>query len=108
MTEFKGFIHSRIDVRNFVSIPIVLLGLRPEFRAEQDFRTGTVRLEGSRENLDAFSPPSGFLAVDCSAIGGVGRYSLPVEVSLPPSLSLIRTDPEILGITVTLVDGEDR
>ncbi|MDR1024372.1 MAG: hypothetical protein LBL56_01495 [Treponema sp.] len=107
MTEFKGFIHSRIDVRNFANIPIVLLGLGPEFRAEQDFRTGTVRLEGSRDNLDAFSPPFGFLAVDCSAVDGAGRYNLPVRVSLPPSLSLVRTDPENLGITVVLVDEEE-
>ncbi|MDR1445068.1 MAG: hypothetical protein LBI94_09350 [Treponema sp.] len=107
MTEFRGFIHSRIDVRNFGNIPIVLLNLGGGFRAEPDLRTGTVRLEGSRGNLDAFSPPPGFLAVDCSAVTGPGRYTLPVRVSLPPSLSLVRTDPGNLGITVDLIDGEE-
>ncbi|MDR0669267.1 MAG: hypothetical protein LBF95_04220 [Treponema sp.] len=108
MTEFKGFIHSRIDVRNFGSLPITLLNLDAAFRAEPDFRTGTVRLEGSRGNLDAFSPPPGFLTVDCSIITGAGRYTLPVKAALPPSLSLVRTDPEELGITVRLVETEDR
>ncbi|MDR0731778.1 MAG: hypothetical protein LBF63_08925 [Treponema sp.] len=106
MTEFKGFIHSRIDVRNFGNIPITLLNLDPGFRAEPDFRTGTVRLEGSRGNLDAFSPPSGFLTVDCSVITQAGRYTLPVKAALPPSLSLVRTAPGELGITVTLVEVE--
>jgi hypothetical protein len=103
-TEFKGFVHSRIDVRNFGNIPITLLNLAPGLRAEPDFRTGTVRLEGSRGNLDAFSPPAGFLTVDCSGITGAGRYTLPVTAALPPSLSLIRTDPAELGITVTSPD----
>ncbi|MDR2135199.1 MAG: hypothetical protein LBO76_01140 [Treponema sp.] len=101
MTEFKGFVHSRIDVRNFGNIPITLLNLDPGLRAEPDFRTGTVRLEGSRGNLDAFSPPPGFLTVDCSSVAGAGRYTLPVSAALPPSLSLVRTDPGELGITVT-------
>ncbi|MDR2375426.1 MAG: hypothetical protein LBD96_03200 [Treponema sp.] len=105
-TEFKGFVHSRIDVRNFGNIPITLLNLDPALRAEPDFRTGTVRLEGSRGNLDAFSPPSGFLTVDCSVITQAGRYTLPVKAALPPSLSLVRTDPGELGITVTAVEVE--
>ncbi|MDR2178245.1 MAG: hypothetical protein LBP20_09440 [Treponema sp.] len=104
-TEFKGFIHSRVDVRNFGNIPITLLNLDPGLRAEPDFKTGTVRLEGSRGNLDAFSPPPSFLTVDCSAVTGAGRYTLPVVAALPPSLSLIRTDPGELGITVTSPDA---
>jgi YbbR domain-containing protein len=107
-TDFKGFVHSRIDVRNFGNIPITLLNLKTGLRAEPDFRTGTVRLEGSRGNLDAFSPPSGFLTVDCSAVTGAGRYSLPVKATLPPSLSLVRTDPGELGITVTQEETEDQ
>jgi YbbR domain-containing protein len=107
MTEFKGFIHSRIDVRNFGNISIALTNLSSEFRADPDFRTGTVRLEGNRGNLDAFSPPPSFLMVDCSAITEPGRYTLPVKVSLPPSLRLVRADPENLGITVELIEIEE-
>jgi YbbR domain-containing protein len=107
VTEFKGFVHSRIDVRNFGNLPVSLSGLDPRFVAEADIHTVTVRLEGSRGELDAFSPPPAFLTVDCSAITADGHYSLPVKVALPASLSLVRVDPREIGITVTLGDGEN-
>jgi YbbR domain-containing protein len=108
MTEFRGFIHSRVDVRNFGNLPIVFTGLGPGLQAAADIRTGAVRLEGSREALDTFSPPADFLTVDCSGITGAGRYTLPVEVSPPQALGLVRVDPEELGITVTLAVEEGR
>jgi hypothetical protein len=108
MTEFKGFISPRIDVRNFGNLPIVLTSLKPSFRAEAAIRTGTVRLEGRRDDLDAFSPPVDFLTVDCSGIDVAGRYTLPVKVSPPQPLGLVRVDPGELGLTVILMDGERR
>jgi YbbR domain-containing protein len=100
VTEFKGFVHSRIDVRNFGSLPITLFSLDPRFTVETTIRTASVRLEGNRRDLDAFSPPENFLSVDCSAITEAGHYELPVKVSLPPSLSLVRVDPPSLGISL--------
>ncbi|MDR3248727.1 MAG: hypothetical protein LBT39_08065 [Treponema sp.] len=107
MTEFKGFVHSRIDVRTFGNLPVILSGLDPRFIAVVDIRTATVRLEGSRGELDAFSPPGSFLTVDCSPVTEEGHYSLPVKVALPPSLSLIRVEPRELGITVTLAPEDE-
>jgi hypothetical protein len=108
MAEFRGFIRSRIDVRNFGNLPIVFTGLDPGLRAAADIRTGAVRLEGRREALDTFSPPANFLTVDCSGITGEGRYTLPVEVSPPQALGLVRVDPGELGITVTRIAEEDQ
>jgi hypothetical protein len=107
-TEFRGFIHSRVDVRSFGNLPIVLTGLDPGLLAAADMRTGAVRLEGSREALDAFSPPANFLTVDCSAISGAGRYILPVQVSPPRALGLVRMEPGEIGITVTREAEEDQ
>jgi hypothetical protein len=101
MTEFRGFIHARVDVRNFGNLPIVLSSLKPGLLGEGDMKTGSVRLEGRREDLDAFTPPVNFLSVDCSAVSEEGHYTLPVRASPPPSLNLIRIDPAELGITVT-------
>jgi YbbR domain-containing protein len=101
MTEFKGFIHARVDVRNFGNLPIVFSSLGPGLLGEGDMKTGSVRLEGRREDLEAFTPPVNFLTVDCSAISEAGRYTLPVKASPPPSLRLIRIEPAELGLTVT-------
>jgi hypothetical protein len=102
MTEFKGFVHARVDVRNIGGLPITLSSLGPGLLGEGDMRTGSVRLEGSRGDLDTFVPPPDFLRVDCSGISVPGRYTLPVTAALPSSLSLIRMEPEELGITVIL------
>jgi hypothetical protein len=104
ITEFKGFVHARIDVRNFGNLPITLSSLQPGLRGEGDIRTGSVRLEGRRGDLDSFTPPPDFLTVDCSGITAPGRYILPVRAGLPPSLRLLRTEPEELGITIILED----
>jgi hypothetical protein len=108
MTEFRGFIHSRVDVRNFGNLPIVLTGLRPGLLAAADMRTGAARLEGSREALDAFFPRADFLTVDCSGITEAGRYTLPVRVSAPRPLGLVRAEPAEIGITVTREAEEDQ
>jgi YbbR domain-containing protein len=106
-TEFKGFIHSRIDVRNFGNLPILLSSLDSRFQAEADMRTGSVTLGGNRGDLDEFSPREGFLSVDCSGVAGEGRYTLPVKISLPPSFNLIRADPVELEIVVrAAADGD--
>jgi hypothetical protein len=105
MTEFKGFVHARVDVRNIGGLPITLSSLRPGLQGEGDMRTGSVRLEGRRGDLDAFIPPPDFLKVDCSGITAPGRYTLPVTAVLPSFLSLIRMEPEELGITVILEEA---
>jgi hypothetical protein len=105
MTEFKGFVHVRVDVRNFGNLPIAFSSLMPGLRAEGDIRTGSVRLEGSRGDLDSFTPPPGFLSLDCSGVTAPGRYMLPVRAALPPSLQLLRVEPEELGLTVTLEEA---
>ncbi|MDR0640865.1 MAG: hypothetical protein LBG07_00225 [Treponema sp.] len=108
MTEFKGFIHPRVDVRNFGNLPIILSSLGPGLLGEGNIRTGSVRLEGRREALDAFVPPVNFLSVDCSEINEAGRYPLPVKVALPPSLNLIRAEPLELMLTVTAEAGAEQ
>jgi hypothetical protein len=105
ITEFKGFIHARVDVRNFGGLPITLSSLEPGLLGEGDMRTGSVRLEGRRGDLDSFVPPPNFLTVDCSGIAAPGRYTLPVKAAPPSFLNLIRIEPEELGITVILEEA---
>jgi hypothetical protein len=107
-TEFKCFIYPRVEVRNFGNLPIVLSALGPGLLGEGDVRTGAVRLEGRREDLESFVPPANFLSVDCSSIGGAGLYTLPVKAALPPALKLTRIEPGELRITVTAETVEEQ
>jgi hypothetical protein len=106
MTEFRGFVRSRISVRNFNALPIAVEGLDEQFLPETDTFFGNVRISGPQAELDAFVPPRIFLSVDCSGISGEGVYTLPVKVNLPSSLSLVRTEPPEIIVAVNLAGGE--
>ncbi|MDR3193353.1 MAG: hypothetical protein LBT87_09840 [Treponema sp.] len=101
MTEFRGFVRSRVAVRNFSSLPITIEGLDKRFLPELDVAFGNVRVSGPQVELDAFVPPRSFLSVDCSGITGEGVYTLPVKVNLPPSLNLERGEPREITVAVS-------
>jgi YbbR domain-containing protein len=104
MTEFLGFVRSRVAVRNFGSLPITIVGLDERFLPELDTAFGNVRISGPQAELDAFAPPQSFLSVDCSGITGEGVYTLPVKVNLPPSLNLVRGEPGEITVAVSSAD----
>jgi YbbR domain-containing protein len=105
--EFSCVIRPSVSVRSIGDIPIILTGLDPEFEADTDGRTGSVRIEGRQSALDMFQPPPEFFIVDCSGLSAPGSYTLPVAVNLPPEFSLIRREPEDLTLTVTLKEEPD-
>jgi hypothetical protein len=100
MAEFRGQIRPSVPVRNIEEIPIAVVGLDERFEADTGGRTGSVRLEGGQMQLDLFEPAPGFLSVDCSAVTGPGTYTLPVEITLPEGLSVVRREPEEIGVTI--------
>jgi hypothetical protein len=106
MIEFHGFIRKTVPVRNFTGLPIAIDGLDGAFSAEPEVKTGSVRLEGSQNQLDLFVPPPLFLYVDASGISEPGTYTLPVNVKLPEGFNLLRQDPPETVLTVHLGGDE--
>jgi len=100
--EFSCVIRPSVSVRSIEDIPIILIGLAPEFDADTGGKTGSARIEGAQSALDNFQPPPEFFTVDCSGISQPGSYVLPVAVDLPQNFSLIRREPEDLSLTVIL------
>jgi YbbR domain-containing protein len=106
MTEFRGYVRGRVAVRNFGGLPVIVEGLDEQFMPELDISFGNVRISGPQAELDSFIPPRPFLSVDCSGISGEGVYTLPVEVNLPPSLNVVRSEPREIVVTVSLAAKE--
>jgi hypothetical protein len=98
--EFSCIIRPAVSVRSIEGIPIILIGLDPEFEADMGGRIGSVRIEGSQSQLDDFQPPPNFLTVDCSGLSEPGTYTLPVALNLSHGFSLIRREPEELSLTI--------
>jgi len=103
--EFSCIIRPSVSVRSIEGIPIVPIGLDPEFEADMGGRTGSVRIEGNQSQLDDFQPPPDFLTVDCSNLSRPGTYTLPVVIELPRDFSLIRREPEDLSLIITFKEA---
>jgi YbbR domain-containing protein len=93
ITEFRGRIRKSIMIRSFENVPIGIRGLSEDLEGAPVVETGNIRLEGPQSELEVFEPGTGILYLDCSQITESGDYSLPVQVDIPPSFTLIRSDP---------------
>jgi YbbR domain-containing protein len=92
--EFRGFVRKPVPVRNFDEVPIIIKNLNGNFEAELETDVGSVRLEGSQNQLDLFVPPPDFLSIDCSSIAAGGTYTLPVVLNVPQGLNPVRREPQ--------------
>jgi hypothetical protein len=104
--EFRGFVRRAVPVRNFSDLPLTVRNLDARLAADLDVKTGTVRLEGDEDRLDAFVPPPDFLYVDASGITEPGTYTLPVRTEPPGDFNLLRQEPQEAALIVSAAEEE--
>lgn len=97
---FNGTIQQSTMIRTIDRLPIVISGLPTGFIARPQTNFGSVRLQGSQNDLETYSPEASFLSVDCSDITEVGLYILPVVVSAPPNFGVVRFDPIEIAVEI--------
>jgi hypothetical protein len=102
MAEFRGFVKKLIMIRSFDNLPITISGLDGSFTAVMEVVRGNVRIEGNQSELERYNPASNaeILKLDCSNITEAGSYTLPVQVNIPDTFTLIRRDPAEVTIQV--------
>ena len=105
--EFKGVVEVITAQRALNTVPIALKDLDARFSATLDTNTGAVTLFGKRQAIDQFSAASAdnpLLTVDCSAITEAGSYPLAVTANAPAGLTITRSSPQAVTVTVTEVE----
>jgi hypothetical protein len=100
MTEVRGVVRRLVIIRNFTNLPVELNGLPGQFTAETGGLIGSVRLEGTQRDLEAYEPDRAVLHLDCSQITEPGAYTLAVQADIPREFTLIRQDPAQVSIQV--------
>ncbi len=98
--KFSGMIQQSIMLRTLEHLPIVLSGLPPGFQARPQVNFGSVKLQGSQNDLESYVPDASLLSLDCSDIDDAGLYILPLIVSAPPNFSVVRFDPVEIAVEV--------
>jgi YbbR domain-containing protein len=100
MTEFQGFIRELIEIRNFDNLPITVTGLDDAFEALLEPATASVRIQSVQNQLDDFDAQN-ILTIDCSAVNEEGTYDLPLVVTVGTELTVDRSEPETVRVTIT-------
>ena len=103
--EFRGSIQQSVMIRTIDHLPIVISGLPEGFIARPQVNFGSVKLQGSQNDLESYVPDASFLSLDCSDVNGEGMYLLPLVVSSPPNFAVVRYDP--LEVAVEVVRSGD-
>lgn len=104
--EFRAFIQQSIMIRSFDRLPIVISGLDERFIARPQINFGSIRLQGSQNDLERFTPDASLLSVDCSNVKEEGTYLLPLVVSTPQPFTVVRYDP--VEVTIEIAPREPR
>jgi len=98
--EFHGIVRQAVPVRSISGIPIELWGLPAGFDARAEAQAGSVRIEGSRDLIEGFSPQAGFLFADASGVAGPGLHVLPVRARLPAGFALLALEPGTVSLEI--------
>ncbi|OPY93464.1 MAG: YbbR-like protein [Syntrophaceae bacterium PtaU1.Bin231] len=106
MVEFGGTIQQSIMIRTLERLPIVLSGLKDGLIARPKANFGSVRLQGSQNDLEAYVPEASLLSLDCSSVDGEGLYILPLIVSSPPNFTVVRFDPIEIEVEIDSADDQ--
>jgi hypothetical protein len=105
--NFSASINQIIPVRNISNVPIAVTGLDEQFIGELERKTANIHIEGrSRDAVEGFVPPAGFLRVDCSQISEGGDYVLNVLAGAAAGLSF-RVEPREARIQISLLEDGD-
>jgi hypothetical protein len=100
IVEFHAYIGEIIQIENFDSMPINIIGLDPRFEVELEPETGSVSLEGSQLLLKDYRPPASLLSVDCSSITERGAYTFSVVVNQSDGFRVVRQEPENIRVYI--------
>ncbi|MFQ3547751.1 MAG: CdaR family protein [Termitinemataceae bacterium] len=103
--NFTAIIQQSVMIRTFDKVPIIISGLPETFIAQPQVNFGSVKLQGSQIDLEAFTPDYSMLSVDCSDIEREGTYMLPLVVSVPPNFQVIRYEPLEILIDIVRKSG---
>lgn len=102
--EFTAQVQQSIMIKSFDRLPIVISGLSERFVARPQINFGNIRLQGSQNELEVYIPDASLLSLDCSDVDGEGVYLLPLIVSAPQHLSVVRYDPVEIAVEIVARD----
>lgn len=97
---FRGEIQQSVMIRTLEHLPIIISGLPQGFLARPQTNFGSVKLQGSQNDLESYIPDASILSLDCSDVAGEGVYVFPLIVSAPPNFTVVRFDPMEIAVEI--------
>jgi YbbR domain-containing protein len=109
LVELSGAksVEVRVEVRQafakktFDYVPIALIGLSSRLAVDGKLPGGSLTVYGTQAEVDAFVPGEDTMFIDLTAVSRAGALILPVQVHLPPELTVAEKDPAELQVKIT-------
>ena len=104
--ELRLAIRQAFAKKTFDYVPIALIGLGPRLTVEGKLPGGILTVSGSQADVDAFALKDDTMFIDLTSVGKPGSVILPVQVSLPPEISAVETEPAELQLKIAERDPQ--
>jgi hypothetical protein len=96
--EFRGEVRPVMTIKSFNAVSVGVKNLDGRLRLAVPPVFGQLRLDGPKNELDAWSPDGDALFVDCKDITAPGEYDLPLHLRLPAGFRLLGTAAEATAL----------
>lgn len=100
IVEIRGIIEEAVVLQTFEPVELIVTGLSPDLRIDQDIPTGVIRVQARQIDVEGVGPGDLQLAVDASSITEAGTIRLPVRPVVPPGFVVLRYEPTSVQLGV--------
>ncbi|MBN1242327.1 MAG: hypothetical protein JXA15_06410 [Spirochaetales bacterium] len=98
--QFSAAVRRATASRSFEGVTVAASALDPIFALASPLPSATLRVAGSRDLVDAWTPGPASLFIDLSEVEAPGAYTVPVLVQLPEGIQAEAWSPESVELVV--------
>jgi len=103
IVEFRGVIDEAVVIRTIADREVVVFDLPENLRISGELPRVSLTVQGSQLTVEGARPQDMTFYIDGSSIYNPGRYTLPLNMDIPPGLAVLQLIPREISIDVVRV-----
>jgi YbbR domain-containing protein len=103
IVEFRGVIDEAVVIRTIADREVVVFDLPENLRISGELPRVSLTVQGSQLTVEGARPQDMTFYIDGSSIYNPGRYTLPLNMDIPPGLAVLQLMPREISIDVVRV-----
>jgi YbbR domain-containing protein len=103
IVEFRGVIDEAVVIRTIADREVVVFDLPENLQISGELPRVSLTVQGSQLTVEGARPQDMTFYIDGSSIYNPGRYTLPLNMDIPPGLAVLQLMPREISIDVVRV-----